>query len=237
MIRILHVYPNLLNIFGGAGDMNVLKKYLDECGAEYEMDAVEVDDDIDFSGYDFVYFGAGTEDRTLVALNDIMKHSDDLHRYINSGGCCLMIGSSEMLAVENITDADGKVHNALGIINGIATIYQRKNYSDLFGICPVSQTPVLAASNSSTEYSDVTADPFLVLSYDSNTNFKGKEGFVYKNCYGTEAFGPLFARNPQFLKDFCRKHFNVSLNGADPQWIEEAYKGYDFAVHMIGMDK
>ena len=51
--KLLHLYYDLLNIYGEYGNVLIMKKHLEDQGFEVELDKKTVDDAIDFSEYDF----------------------------------------------------------------------------------------------------------------------------------------------------------------------------------------
>ena len=249
MIKILYAYPELLNIFGAAGDVDVLAAYIKACGEEVQLDRIEVGDAVSLSDYDMLYFGAGTEDRTIIALKDIKHYEGQLKDYINAGGNVLMIGTASMLVYSDIVNTDGSRYEGLGIVSGTARIYQKKDYSDVIGSCSLCETPIMGAINSSvvvdcvkSAVADENVKAFITLDFDSNSYYKntasetealGHEGYVYKNCIGTEVFGPVFARNPEFLAAFCKDRFNIELKGEEPTWLKEARLGYEYAINLM----
>ena len=55
--KLLHLYYDLLNLYGEYGNVLIMKKHLEDQGFEVELDKKTVGDAIDFSEYDFVYMG------------------------------------------------------------------------------------------------------------------------------------------------------------------------------------
>ena len=81
MIRILHLYHDLLNLYGEYGNISILKKHLEDQGEEVTVEKKSIGDDFSFEDYDFIYSGAGMESNTMVALKDLKKRKDSLkHR-------------------------------------------------------------------------------------------------------------------------------------------------------------
>ena len=57
-MRILHLYPNLMNLYGDYGNVRVLVKYLNDLGIETQLDEKELGDNYNLKDYDFIYLPA-----------------------------------------------------------------------------------------------------------------------------------------------------------------------------------
>ena len=73
MIKILHLYYDLLNLYGENANTRCLEHLLSLNSIKTSIDLKSIDDKIDFKDYDIVYIGQGSEDNLLLALDDIMK--------------------------------------------------------------------------------------------------------------------------------------------------------------------
>lgn len=60
-MKILHLYYDLMNLYGEYGNVVVLVKHLEDQGEEVIVDKKTIGDQIDFTQYDFIYCGSGTE--------------------------------------------------------------------------------------------------------------------------------------------------------------------------------
>ena len=84
IIKVLHLYHDLMNLYGEYGNIAVLCRYLEDAGIEVQLDKVSVDDSFNITDYNFVYCGAGTERNQKVALADLISHKDELKTYIKN---------------------------------------------------------------------------------------------------------------------------------------------------------
>ena len=58
-IKIAHLYPKLLNIYGDGGNILTLKKRLEWRGIEVELDEINIGDDI--KEHDIYFIGGGQD--------------------------------------------------------------------------------------------------------------------------------------------------------------------------------
>lgn len=84
MIKVLHLYYDLLNLYGEQGNILALKRAFKNQNVEIEVDYLSVQDKIDFKKYDLVYLGSGSTENLLIALEDIKRHKKELKKYIES---------------------------------------------------------------------------------------------------------------------------------------------------------
>ena len=73
-IQLLHLYPDLMNLYGEYANVAALRRSLERQGAEVVVRTGTLYEDIDFSGADFLYMGAGTESAQLTALEDLRRY-------------------------------------------------------------------------------------------------------------------------------------------------------------------
>ena len=112
MIKVLHLYYDLLNLYGEQGNILALKRAFKNQNVEIEVDYLSVQDKIDFKKYDLVYLGSGSADNLLIALEDIKRHKKELKKYIESKKVLLATGNSYLLFGQKINNLD-----ALGIFD------------------------------------------------------------------------------------------------------------------------
>ena len=72
-IKLLHLYYDILNIYGENGNMRALVKALEYQGLKVNVDFKTIDDEINFNDYDFIYIGSGL-DESIDILLKILKN-------------------------------------------------------------------------------------------------------------------------------------------------------------------
>ena len=92
--RILHLYYDIMNLYGEYGNVSALERYLRMQGAEVMTDRLTVRDAPDFCSYDLVYTGSGTERKQLFVLEDIKRHTESIKNALESGVIFLATGNS-----------------------------------------------------------------------------------------------------------------------------------------------
>ena len=112
-IQLLHLYPDLMNLYGEYANVAALRRSLERQEAEVVVRTGTLYEDIDFSDADFVYMGAGTESAQLVALEDLRRYTDAVGAALARGVVVLATGNAMELFGSSITSPDGTVHAGL----------------------------------------------------------------------------------------------------------------------------
>lgn len=88
-IQLLHLYPDLMNLYGEYANVAALRRSLERQGAEVVVRTGTLYEDIDFSGADFLYMGAGTESAQLTALEDLRRYETAVRAALERGAVVL----------------------------------------------------------------------------------------------------------------------------------------------------
>lgn len=200
-IKILHLYPNLMNLYGEYANVEVLKKHLSDLGIDVELDKKDtVSEASAICGYDFIYIGSGTERSQLYALQDIMTKKDEFDAAAANGTVMLFTGSAFELLGNKITYADGESCEALGIGNFTAKQQDKKRITgDCYFSCKLLSSPVVGFINKCSSISGITEALFDVKMGFGNDEAAQTEGFKKHNVFGTYVTGPLLVKNPEFM--------------------------------------
>ena len=114
-IRLLHLYPDLLNLYGENGNVRVLAAALRSAGAEVEVSRLSLGDHLDLMDAALVYIGCGTEHNQLLALRHLGGFRQELVDYLGRGGLFLATGNAGDLFGSEIREVDGTSIPALGL--------------------------------------------------------------------------------------------------------------------------
>ena len=74
-IRLLHIFPDLMNLYGDYANLAVLSRALAQMGAAAEIVKVSPGEEIPLSGAALAYIGPGTERRLEYALGWLAAYS------------------------------------------------------------------------------------------------------------------------------------------------------------------
>ena len=125
-MRILHLYPELMNLYGEYGNVLVLKKHLEDQGLEVSIERKDVEESIDFERYDMIYMGSGTEKNQLIALKDLLKYKYYFKKAVDEGKAILFTGNAMELLGKSIDEQPG-----LGIVDFSVEISDKRYTGDV----------------------------------------------------------------------------------------------------------
>ena len=82
-IKIAHLYPEVLNLYGDRGNILCLKKRLEWRGIECEVTEVKLGDNQDLTDYDIFFIGGGQDFEQEVLLN-VLRPAAKLHEPVGA---------------------------------------------------------------------------------------------------------------------------------------------------------
>lgn len=226
-IKILHLYYDIMNLYGEYGNVKVLEKHLKDQGFEVIVNKKTIGEEKHFEDYDFIYMGCGTENNQKVVLNDLLKEKDDFINAIQNEKIVLLTGNSFELLGQTI-DKD----QALGILEFNTEHIDKRITTDAICTSEKFKEKIVGFINTS---SIVKENDNPLFKYEYNTRNLENDGVAYKNVIGTHLIGPLLIRNPELLKyiviKLCStKNENFEYN--DIKYIEEE-EGYKLVLSEL----
>lgn len=195
-MKILHLYHDLMNLYGEYANILVLKKHLMDQGVNAKIIKASIDDDINFNDYDFVYCGSGLESNLEVVLADMLKRKNALENAINNNVIMLFTGNAMELFGENALDIlPYIVKPANKRITG-DVILHNELFNDVVGFIN---------ANTIVDYKD-DASLFKYVFKDNNLKLlSNSEGYLLNNLFVTHLIGPLLVKNPNITNFFVKK--------------------------------
>lgn len=222
MIKVLHLYYDLLNLYGEQGNILALKRAFKNQNVEIEVDYLSVQDKIDFKKYDLVYLGSGSTENLLIALEDIKRHKKELKKYIESKKVLLATGNSYLLFGQKINNMD-----ALGIFDYYAASSEKMAHESLMEL--YQEKDVIGFQNREFIVNNKKNHLFKVKEGLCDNLKSEYEGYHEYNFYGTFVIGPLLIRNPHFtnilVKEIMEKN-NLIYHEYEDKILVDAYNQY-----------
>lgn len=233
-IRILHLYYDLMNLYGEYANVSVLERFLLQQGAQVKTDRLSLYDVIDFSVYDLVYIGSGTESKQLIALENIMKYKSGIKDAYRNGTIFLATGNAFELFGKSITTPDGEKLDCLGLFDFYTEVTDKQRTLEDQVCASVSdEVKAVGFINKASEIFGVEAPMFKVIGGSGNNKNETTEGIAVNNFYGTHLTGPLLIKNPHmaefFVRMLCDKK-SIEFRGMD---CENEKKVHDIILRAL----
>lgn len=238
-ITIAHLYYDLLNLYGESGNVKALQFQLENQGLNVKIKFLTLGDPLDFTEYDFIYMGAGTEENQRLALKHLMKYKEKVKDAISNGTFFLVTGNSLELFGKCIID---KHEKRMKTIHAFDFYTKQENFrmvDEALVKAKFMKPYILGFQNQGSvmkSNEDFMFDVIKGIGSFPNSKIEG----VHKNhFYGTYLIGPILVRNPELLKymvkelitskkeDFKFKRFNLTLeNKAYQEFMKNYYSEY-----------
>ena len=219
-MKILHLYHDLMNLYGEYANVAALKRMLDNNKIPCKVDTLSVGDKVQFLDYDLIYVGSGTESNQKIVLEHLKRSKEALKAYIDAGRFLVMTGNSFEILGKEIIDAKGKKYDGLRFFDFTVTEQERtRDTADaIFQLLEGqyaddkhenSSWKLVGFINKCSTIRGIDTPLFQVEMGLGNEKTSQTEGIKYKNFYGTHLTGPMLIKNPYFLmklaSDLCGK--------------------------------
>lgn len=210
-IKILYLYPDILELYGDYGNIQVLKYRIESRGYNVIIDKYSIGDIApNFNNYDIIFAGGGADNEQSILANDLIKYKDNIREAIQNGVFFLLICGAYQLFGKYYKDVNGNIIPGLEIFD----YYTEANPSrkercignivievDLNGV----KTKVLGFENHGGQTFNVSTSFGNVLFGNGNKFGDSKEGYFQNNIIATYLHGPLLSKNPE-LCDYIIKY-------------------------------
>ena len=141
-LKILHLYPDCMSLYGEYANVAVLKRTLEAMGVAVTVDKCLLDDAPDFSAADFIYMGCGTERTQKAALMALNAHAGSLKAALDRGAVVLFTGNAMEALGRSVTDVQGKEWPGLGLAEFATVETDQRAPEDVIAHSPLWDAPV-----------------------------------------------------------------------------------------------
>jgi CobQ-like glutamine amidotransferase family enzyme len=240
-LRIAHLYPRLMNIYGDRGNIVCLVRRCRDRGFDAEVTELSLGERFDPAAHDLVFIG-GAQDREQRRVADDLRSvkGEALREMIEAGGVALAVCGGHQLFGRYYREASGEQLEGLGIFN-LWTEHPGPDAPRLIGNVVAEWeggTLVGFENHGGRTYLGEGAQPLAhVRSGNGNNGKDGTEGVRYKNAFGTYLHGSLLPKNPRFadrlIELALRRRYGegVSLASLDDA-IEQ--RAHEAALRLVG---
>ena len=120
-LRICHLYPDLLNLYGDRGNILCMRRRLEWRGIGAEVTEVTVGQQADFTQFDLFFIGGGQDFEQEVLLSDLKAgKGDEIKAAIADGKTFLTICGGYQMLGKQIADPHGVETG--GVIRGMGLL-------------------------------------------------------------------------------------------------------------------
>ena len=200
MINIMHLFPDLLNLYGDKGNIECMRKRLTWRGIDCAVRPFTMEDaDFDLSDIDIIFLGGGSDREQKIVCHSLLEHKKELQDFVENGGSLVAVCGGYQLLGKYYKLEDETI-DGLEILD----IYTEQGKGRLIGNIVLEtdlpQKPAVKIvgfeNHGGRTYIGKHQTLGKVLYGNGNADRSGAEGVLYKNVVATYLHGPLFPKNP-----------------------------------------
>ena len=202
-LKICHMYPDVLNLYGDGGNIITLTRRLRWRGIDASVTKLPIGSRAALSGFDLVFIGGGQDFEQEVLLEDLHRGKDkEIRAAIEDGVPFLTICGGYQMLGSYYETYDGTRCDFIGALD-LYTLGSRTrmigNYKFRCGEDAGGSVVVGFENHSGRTYLGSGVKPLgTVLAGYGNNGEDGTEGAHYKNVFGSYSHGPMLPKNPEF---------------------------------------
>ena len=213
-IKIVHLYPKELSLYGDSGNILCIVKRLEERGYKTDVKNIGIGDTI--SDFDLMFIGGGQDKEMKIISRDLRKKGDMLRYAVNSGKTLLAICGGFQLLGEYYKTTDGDILR----LSSSLPFYTLGGEKRMIGNI-VFKTPFGTAAgfenHSGKTYLNGLEPLGKVISGFGNNGEDETEGLLFKNTFCTYAHGPVLPKNPRLADEILKRATGDELSPIDDE--------------------
>ena len=196
-LKIVHMYPDLLNLYGDRGNIECLRRRLLWRGIGAEVISCTCEDEgFSLEDTDIVFLGGGSDREQKIVCSRLLEHREELRDFAENGGTIIAVCGGYQLLGKYYRLEDETIEGL-----GILDIYTEQGKTRLIGNIvletELAGTVVGFENHGGRTFIGQHKPLGRVLYGNGNDENSGCEGVVYKNVIATYLHGPLLPKNPR----------------------------------------
>ena len=198
-IRLAHLYPKMLNIYGDLGNVLTIKKRCEWRDIEITIDKIEIGDPM--SEHDMYFIGGGQDMQQIAVAKELQKNKAFLQNEQNLNAVFLAICGGYQLLGNYYQPHDGERLEGIGLLDVYTVAGSNRFIGNVTAEVDYLKKKTLVGfeNHSGLTYLNGKTKPISHVIIGKGNNGKDKtEGARYKNVFGTYLHGSFLPKNPHF---------------------------------------
>jgi CobQ-like glutamine amidotransferase family enzyme len=199
-LRVAHLYPRSMNIYGDRGNIMCLRRRCEVRGIAFELTELGMGERLDARAFDLIFAGGAQDREQRVVVEDLMAtKADALREAAEDDVVVLAVCGAYQLFGKYYRESSGVELPGVGIFD-LHTEHPGEKAPRLIGNIVLEwegRTVVGFENHGGRTYLGAGVRALgKVKSGHGNNGADGTEGAVYRNAYGTYVHGSLLPKNP-----------------------------------------
>lgn len=210
-LKILYLYPDILELYGDFGNIQVLRYRLEQRGFKAIVEPYSIGDTPpNFKDYDLVFAGGGADQEQGILAQDLIQYKTSIKEAVDDGVFFLLICGAYQLFGKYYKGVEGNIIPGLEIFDYYTEAINDRKKRCIGNIVIETElnnkkTKIIGFENHGGQTFDI-ANPFGSVLFGNGNKFGDtQEGFFMNNVIATYLHGPLLSKNPE-LTDYIIKY-------------------------------
>ena len=211
-LRIAHLYPKLLNIYGDSGNILALKRRCEWRDIKYIVNEINTGDSIE--EHDIYFIGGGQDAQQIEVAKELQKHKEFLLQERDRGAIFLGICGGYQLFGHYYQPFNGERLNGIGLLDAYTIASNNRFIGNVTIKSEIQNIETLVGfeNHSGLTYLQGETKPLgKVITGNGNNGLDGTEGAYYKNVFGTYLHGSFLPKNAHFADYLIKLALKSSL--------------------------
>lgn len=253
-IKLYHLYPGAMNLYGDLGNVITLKKRCEWRDIDFEIVEVGIGDRVDFSDADIIFMGGGQDRGQKIVAGDLNKRGDEIKDRVEQGLVALTICGGFQLFGQYFKTGDGTEIPGISVFDAytvagnkrfigniiVDIAYTSSTWTIPYNKYQTVETPhstLVGFENHSgmTNLGTKTKPLGYVIKGYGNKGDGGFEGGQYKNAFGTYMHGSLLPKNPWFADHLIQMALTMRYGSPIP--LEHLDDRMENAAHEAAIER
>ncbi len=196
-LRIAHLFPELLNLYGDGGNILTLVKRCQWRGITPEVMEVSYGERPSFSDVDLAFIGGGSDREQAIVCEQLLAVGDELRSFVEDDGVLLAVCGGYQLLGHSYLMGDRRLEG-LSLVDLDTDRGDPRLIGNIEIESRIQDMPIVGYENHGGR---TTLGPGVeplgrVRHGHGNDGTSGMEGCLYRNVVGTYIHGPLLPKNP-----------------------------------------
>lgn len=205
-INIVHLYPDLLNLYGDKGNIECLRKRLEWRGIKANVTAcTNQNGNINFADTDIIFVGGGSDRDQELVCDLLLSKREELKKYVENNGVLIAVCGGYQLLGKYYKTAEKKIEG-LSLLDIETDSDSKRLIGNIVLESPRFSQKIVGFENHAGRTDIHDYEPLGKVIYGhGNNGISGYEGVIYKNVIGTYLHGPLLPKNPMLCDDLLTR--------------------------------
>lgn len=209
VFKIAWLYYDLLELYSDVGNIKVMESILKDNDIDVLIDKVSIGDDVDFSLYDFIFIGGGSDFNQNILSEDLFSKRELLEKALHDKTFILTICGGYQMFGKYYKDYFGNKIKCLDIFE-----YYTESGDRCVGNLKIKPNESMNISDNIIGFENhgghtkgiLKGQEFgTVVNGYGNNGDKELEGYMDDFFIGTYMHGPLLPKNPEIAKYIIEK--------------------------------